>query len=230
MSLLTSCSSLRQQTQLTGITQYADILRALDEPVDIRPELWKSQDTYIRFLYLPPYSEPICITVRAGAAVPSQAIVRTQVLQTGRGIPLSEEWEPNYSRVLFSSDSLIDIDTLFILFDRLAELKADSISTRPIEFEGIGGALCILEQADSSNDYFFMEVWSPNISISHEDQEAWRNFYSKVYPDKTMVDFESINKTLQHTVNVLNWFAEQSDIEELEYKFKFKKESFQQEN
>jgi hypothetical protein len=222
VAFMTSCAHVRPLSESTGIAQYSRLLRTLGEPLDIRPELGREFDTYTRLLYLPSFSAPICVTVRGGLHVPGNAVVRTQIVQTGRGTPLSASWEPNYSRVIFSSDSMVDQDSYMELLMRLIDVKFDTENQRPEEFGGLDGATCVLEHAEGTNDYFFIEVWSPTCMISDD----MRKNAKVAFPDRQF-DFDAINDFLRRTVNVLSWFAQHTSITQFD-EYTFKKDNFQQ--
>lgn len=222
--LLASCASVPRSSEPDDITRYADLLRALREPVDIRAEIASEYDCYTRLLYLPSFSAPVCITVRGGVTVlPGQALVRTQVIQTGRGQSMSTSWEPGYTRVLSSTDSMISLDSHMELLSRMSDLRLAPTNAVPIELAGLDGETCVLEHAEGTNQYMFVSVWSPDALRLDENMAKG---YEALYPGRS-IDVAGINEFLQRTINVLAWFAEQTHIEQLDH-FKFKEESFQQ--
>ena len=220
--LFTSCAHLRNESRPEGIARYASLLCAIGEPVDIRAEMWSEYGEYTRFLYIPSFSQPICITVRGGSGMPGGALMRTRVIQRGRGIPMSKSWEPDYTREIFCSDATVDFDTYTELLIRISDLQRDTSARRPPEFGGFDGECCVLEHAAGTNDYFFLEVWSPDSDITDDLKDRYR----EAWPDKT-VDFDNINDFLRRAVNALNWFAKQTKFEEFQ-RYGFREESFQQ--
>jgi hypothetical protein len=220
--LFVSCSSFRQKPEPRDITRYTTLLHAIGEPVDIRSEICGEWDWYTRFLFLPSFFQPICITVRGGQSMPGNAMVRTRVIQVGRGIPLSLSWEPEYNRLLFSSDILVDSDKHLELLRRINDLKYGTNTQRPTAIGILDGESCVFEHAEGTNDYFFIEVHSPNYLVD----DHMKKTYDKAFPDEP-IDLDAVNDLLRRTANVVNWFAEQTKIDQLQ-EYKYKEDTLQQ--
>lgn len=219
--VMTSVSCVTQRPP-NEQSYYISYYKAFNEPTDIKAEINHEQDTYIRLLYEPAFTAPICITVRGGDVLSLNAIMRTQIAQISRGIPYGTSYDPHYMRNLYCADSIIDQDTYTDLIMRILDLKRDISGQRPPEIACLDGETCLLEFAEGTNECFTIEVWSPQERMDAQFVEQYEN----VFPGKT-IDTERINDFLRRMCNVMNWFAERTKIKELDH-FRYEEGDFQQ--